>query len=81
MTVQAQPGPGRLVELLHGLGVAHVTAADDLLALGLSSLKILQFSMAIEGEFGISVELSTLLAAPTLGALEEQLTAARPDGT
>lgn len=72
---------GRLVKLLRDLGVGHPTADDDLLALGLSSQKILQLSAAIEREFGMPVDLATLLAAPTLGELEEQLIVTGPTGS
>jgi aryl carrier-like protein len=66
---------GRLVRILRNLGFGQASADDDLLGLGLSSLKILQFSADIEREFGTPVELAMLLAAPTLGELEEQLAA------
>jgi acyl carrier protein len=75
-TSEEQPASdrGRLVKILHNLGFRHVTADDDLLELGLSSAKIVQLSVDIEGEFGVPVDLATLLAAPTLGELEAQLT-------
>jgi aryl carrier-like protein len=72
---------GRLVKLLHNLGFGHAAADDDLLALGLSSLKIVQFSADIEREYGIPVDLAMLLAAPTLGELEEQLAANESTGS
>jgi aryl carrier-like protein len=72
---------GRLVRLLHRLGFGHAAAEDDLLGLGLSSLKIVQLSADIEREFGKPVDLATLLAAPTLGELEEQLAAIEPTGS
>lgn len=74
-------GDGRLVQLVRSLGFAQATADDDLLEFGLTSLQILQLSSDIEREYGVPVDLAALLDAPTLGALDQQLTTARPAGT
>jgi aryl carrier-like protein len=74
-------GSGRLVKILRNLGLGYTTADDDLLGLGLSSLKILQFGADVEREFGMPVDLAMLLAASTLGELEEQLAATESTGS
>jgi acyl carrier protein len=79
-----EPAPGgggeaeRLVRLVRDKGFAQATVDDDVLALGLTSLQILQLSDDIEREFGVTLDLATLLSAPTIGELGKHLTGGGP---
>ncbi|GLK99169.1 acyl carrier protein [Dactylosporangium matsuzakiense] len=69
------PGTGKVVQLLQSRGF-DPSAEDDLLDLGLTSMQILQLADDLQHEIGVDVDVSVLLAAPTIGALEEQLSGA-----
>ncbi|MEV6930155.1 acyl carrier protein [Dactylosporangium sp. NPDC051485] len=75
-----EPAPGRggeverLVRLVRDKGFAQATADDDVLTLGLTSLQILQVNDDIEREFGVTLDIATLLSAPTIGELGKHLT-------
>jgi acyl carrier protein len=68
----------RLLRLLGALGYPDATAADDLLALGLTSLQLMQFDADIEREFAVTVDPAFLLGGSTIGDLAGHLGTARP---
>ncbi|MEU7932328.1 acyl carrier protein [Micromonospora echinofusca] len=58
-----------LVALVRARGFPQADGDDDLLALGLTSLDLLQLGADIEKEFGVPVDLGVLLAAPSIDSL------------
>lgn len=70
-------GTGKVMLLLRSRGF-DPSAEDDLLGLGLTSLQILQLAADLKHEVGVDVDVSVLLGAPTIGALEHQLSGADP---
>jgi len=66
-------GVERLLELVRARGVEGATADDDLMALGLTSLQLLQLDADIEREFSIAVDPEVMLTTRTVGELAKRL--------
>lgn len=65
----------QLLRLLAALGYPGATPQDDLLALGLTSLELLQLDADIERQFAVPVSPELMLSAATIGELADRLAA------